>query len=402
MLLKQFTEVLPEINEKIKNSRLEELLHHYKDPVRSIVHQVLERFVQESFEEFMGDRIGNRVIRDSDKKEVIDYKNGYRTVKQAMIDTLILENMKIPRNRAGGFQPEILEAGKRKAGKLAHLALELFVNGVSTRKVRRAFEKAGMKISGLSKSTVSHISKDLMKEYLSWINRPIKEKYKYLQADAVYSKVRKNSKKRIGTLILIGIREDGFKEVLHFTLGTESESNFDEALQSLIRRGLDIDAVELITLDGAKGPINSARSHFGKNRVQRCIIHKQKNILDKCPKNIKDELKAKLQRLWNMTTRLEAEKFLEVIKNEYWNIARNSIECLLVDKEDLFRYFDFDENHRKTIRNTNLIERVIRETRRRTKVMDTLDNEYGVYGILMGVIREQNERWTYKSHWKKS
>jgi len=353
----------------------------------------LERFVQEPFEEFMGDRTGNRVIRDSDKKEVIDYKNGYRTVKQAMIDTLILENMKIPRNRAGGFQPEILEAGKRKAGKLAHLALELFVNGVSTRKVRRAFEKAGMKISGLSK--------DLMKEYLSWIHMPIKEKYKYLQADAVYSKVRKNSKKRIGTLILIGIREDSFKEVLHFTLGTESESNFDEALQSLIRR-LDIDAVELITLYGAKGPINSDRSHFGKNRVQRCIIHKQKNILDKCPKNIKDELKAKLQRLWNMTTRLEAEKFLEVIKNEYWNIARNSIECLLVDKEYLFRYFDFDENHRKTIRNTNLIERVIRETRRRTKVMDTLDNEYGVYGILMGVIREQNERWTYKSHWEKS
>ena len=114
-----------------------------------------------------------------------------------------------------------------------------------------------------------------------------------------------------------------------------------------------------------------------------------------------DELKAKLQRLWNMPTRLEAEKFLEVIKNEYWNIARNSIECLLVDKEDLFRYFDFDENHRKTIRNTNLIERVIRETIRRTKVMDTLDNEYGVYGILMRVIREQNERWTYKSHWKK-
>ena len=70
--------------------------------------------------------------------------------------------------------------------------------------------------------------------------------------------------------------------------------------------------------------------------------------------------------------------------------------------EDLFRYLDFDENHRKTIRNTNLIERVIRETIRRTKVMDTLDNEYGVYGILMGVIREQNKRWTYKSHWKKS
>lgn len=402
MLLEQFKELLPEVNKKTKYYRLEELLDQYKDPVKAIVHQVLERYVQESFEEFMSNRKGLLLPRATDKKEVIDYRNGYRILKQAVIDTLVLENMKIPRNRAGGFHPEILKKAKRRAGKLAELALELFVNGVSTRKVKRSFEKIGMRISGLSKSTVSQISKDLLKEYLVWKNRPITKKYNYLQADGVYVRVRKNSKKRIGTLIIIGIEEDGFKEVLHFTLGTESEFNFDESLQSLIRRGLNIDSVELITLDGSKGPISSARAHFGAKKIQRCVIHKQKNILDKCPKNIKDELKAKLQRLWNMPTRLEAESFLEVLKDEYWDIARNSIECLLADKEDLFRYFSFDEKHRKTIRSTNLIERVIRETRRRTKVMDTLDNEYGVYAILMGVIREQNERWSYKSHWRKS
>lgn len=196
MLLEQFTELLPKVNEKNNYTRLEELIEQYREPVKAIVHQVLERYVQESFEEFMSNRKGLLIPRASDKKEVIDYKNGYRILRQAVIDTLVLENMKIPRNRAGGFHPGILKKGKRRAGKLAELALELFVNGVSTRKVKRTFDKIGMKISGLSRSTVSQISKDLIKEYLVWKNRPITKKYKYLQADAVYIRVRKNSKKR--------------------------------------------------------------------------------------------------------------------------------------------------------------------------------------------------------------
>ncbi len=69
--------------------------------------------------------------------------------------------------------------------------------------------------------------------------------------------------------------------------------------------------------------------------------------------------------------------------------------------DSLFRFFDFPDSHRKSIRTTNLIERVIREVRRRTKVMDSLDSEKGVYGIVMGIVREQNERWARKSHWKK-
>lgn len=401
MLEEQSNTALQEINEKNIYSRFDELVEQYGDVIKATVHRVLEDYIHKSFKEFMGDRIGIEFIRVRDGKKIMDYCNGYRTVKQLTIDTQVLENFKIPRNRVGGFKSDIISRTRRRAGKFAGLALELFVNGVSTRKVRRAFNRAGIKISGLSKSTVSSITKDLLQEYLTWINRPIIHKFKYLQADAVYVKVRKNSKKRVGTLIIIGICEDGYKEVLHFTVGTESETNFDEVLQSLIRRGLDIDSVELITLDGAKGPINSARSHFGENRLQRCLFHKNQNILNKTPKNLRDEFKAKLNRLWNMPTRLEAEEYLKRIKEEYYNIARNAVECLFEDKNDLLRYYSFPENHRKAIRTTNLIERVIREVRRRTKVMDTLDNEYGCYGILMGVVREQNERWSRKSHWKK-
>jgi putative transposase len=389
-------------NQISPDSRLMELIARYEEPVRAIVHRTLEEYVERCFNEFMEGRIGTELPRASDGKLVTEYRNGHRQVKQAIIDTLVLKGFRIPRSRVGGFQPAILNKLKRRAGLFAECARELYVNGVATRKVRRSFEKVGIKISGLSKSTVSEITKDLLKEYIRWINRPIREQYSYLQVDGVYLTVRKSSPRKPGTLMVVGITHDGRKEVLHFTLGTESERHFDEVLQNLIKRGLKTEVVKLVIADGAKGPINSLVSHFGREKLQRCTVHKMRNILDKCPKNLHEELKAKLNRLWNQTSRFEAEQYLSVIAEEYGKVARRSIDCLLEDREDLLRYYGMPSSHWKTVRNTNLIERVIHEVRRRTKVMCTIDSEKGCYGIVMGIVREQNERWNMRSHWRKS
>lgn len=393
-------------HEKIKQneepSRLEIQIQQYEEPIRGIVHHLLERFVQEEFERFVGPRIGQQITRETDGQKVKDYRNGERIVKQLVVDTMVLQNFRIPRNRAGGFRSDVLSRSRRRAGKLGELALEMFVHGLGCRRIRRVFERVGVKISGLSRSSVSRISEDLRKEYQKWINRPITGHFQYLQADAVYIKIRRKKLQKPGTLIIIGIRPDGKKEVLHFTLGTESERCFDEALQSLLYRGLDPAAVALITMDGAPGPLKSAANIFGEKKIQRCTFHKTGNILEKAPLTLREELKAKLQRLWNQSSLLEAERYLEQLLEEYKKLAPNSMDCLREDRNTLLRFLEFPASHRKTIRTTNLIERVIREVRRRTKVMDTLDSEFGAYGILMGVVREQNERWTKKSHWKKN
>jgi putative transposase len=388
-------------NKKTGTSRLDVLVQKYENPIKATVHLMLEEMVESAFQEFMGNRIGELVSRDKDGIAVIDYRNGYRQVKQAVVDTLILSDFQVPRNRAGGFKPMILERGRRKAGAFARMAKELFVNGLSTRKVRRAFESAGMKISGLSRSTVSSILEELQQEYLQWINRPITGAFEYLQADGVYLMKRKGSSIKAGTTIIIGIRSTGEKEVLHFTMGNESERNFDEILQRLISRGFDTKSVKLVTLDGAKGPIASITQHFGGDKLQRCVIHKTRNVIEKTPLALRDELKAKLGRLWNQPSLLDAQEFLKKIKEEYSSKAQKAIDCLMEDEDSLLRFYNFTESHRKTIRNTNLIERVIRETRRRTKVIDRIDNEFTCYRILMGAVREQNVRWAHKSHWRK-
>ena len=400
MLAYKLADHVEDGNTKTETSRFQTLVQQYENPIKATVHLMLEEMVEAAFQEFMGNRIGKSVIRGKDGKEVIDYRNGYRQVKQAVVDTLILSDFQVPRNRAGGFKPMILEQGRRKAGAFAHLAKELFVNGLSTRKIRRAFERAGMTISGLSRSTVSSILEELQQEYLQWINRPITGTFDYLQADGVYLVKRKGASIKAGTTIIIGIRSTGEKEVLHFTMGNESERNFDEILQRLISRGLDTKAVKLVTIDGAKGPIASITQHFGEEKLQRCVIHKTRNIIEKTPLALRDELKAKLGRLWNQPSLLDAQEFLKQIKEEYSAKAKKAMDCLAEDEDSLLRFYNFTETHRKTIRNTNLIEMVIRETRRRTKVIDRIDNEFTCYRILMGVIREQNVRWAHKSHWR--
>lgn len=386
--------------DKKNNGELERLIQQYKDPVKAMVHGFLERCVEESFEEFMGPRIGEYFVNRKGNKTQ-DYRNGYREVGQLMVDTMALNDFKVPRNRTGGFESEITKQGKRRAGKLADLAKEMFINGISTRKVRRSFERSALKISGLSKSTVSRICKDLMQEYLRWANRKITNQFAYLQADTVYIKLRGKIANKTGTIMIIGITEDGQKEVLHFTLGTESESNFDELLQSLARRGLDLSAVRLITIDGAKGPIKSCISNFGTDKLQRCTVHKTWNIIQKTPSVLRPEMKAKLNRLWNQSSIVEARQFAERMFCDYADTASKAMVCLKADLDDLLRFYHFPATHRQTIRSTNLIERVNREVRRRTKVMDTLEDEFSCYRILMGTVREQNHRWENKSHWRR-
>lgn len=396
----QFIQQRDFCKEFFTQNRFEEVMQRYEDPMKALVHRALEAYIEEAFKEFIGEKIGKPVIRASDGAVIKEYRNGYRYIKHSMIGTLMLNDIRVPRNRAGGFQPDILVRMRKQVGKIALLITSLYINGISTRKIRRSLEKAGIRLKGVSRSTVSRVVSQLVKEYIEWINRPITRKFIYIQVDTVYISLRKWWYGRVGVMIAIGIDEEGHKEVLYFRIGTEKTIQSDKVFQNLIERGLDVNAVQLVTTDGAKGPIHSIMTLFGEEKLQRCTVHKTENVLKKCPKSLRLEVKAKLQRLWNCETYLEAEQYLETLHTEFSAKAPRAIQCLMEDKEYLFRYLSFPVCHRKTIRNTNLIERVIREVRRRTKVMDNvIDNEYSLYALMTGIFQEQNERWKLKSHW---
>lgn len=148
------------------SSRYEEIVRQYEDPIKAMVHRALEVYIEEAFEEFIGGKIGTYVTRSIDGKEVKEYRNGYRYIKHGLIETLTLEQIRVPRNRAGGFRPGILNRMQEHIYKVALLASSLYINGLSTRKIGRSLDKAGIKLRGLSKSNVSRRVKNLVEEYI--------------------------------------------------------------------------------------------------------------------------------------------------------------------------------------------------------------------------------------------
>ena len=171
-------------------SRYEEIVQQYEDPIRAMVHRTLEVYIEKAFEEFIGGNIGKYVNRARDGKKVKEYRNGYRYMKHCSIGMLPLTGIRIPRNRAGGFKPEILRHIREHIGKIAVLVSSLYINGLSTRKIRRSLERAGITLPGVSKSSVSRAVKQLVQEYIAWINRSISFHYDNLwwrEITTVYS-----------------------------------------------------------------------------------------------------------------------------------------------------------------------------------------------------------------------
>jgi len=376
-------------------------LEKYREPVRAAVHFGIQCMIFEEFENFMEDRIGMDFIRGD--KIIKDYRNGYRTRESISTSVGPLEDLRIPRNRLGGFVPAAIPRKKRVYDQMAELVTSLFINGVATRGIRRAFQRVYNKcLPGISNERVSNITRSLIEDYNKWIKRPIQKEFTFLIADAIYLSLKRGTKSREALLSVIGITDEGQKEFLFFQFGgTEKSTSYDEIFLNLKNRGLNFKNVKNITIDGSPGLISSAISHFGEKKVQRCTVHKTENILDKVSDEYKAEVKGFLNRIWNSQSKSEAIRKIKDFAETYSEKFPGAVACLIQDKDSLLRYYNFPSYTWKSVRNTNLIERSFKEVRRRTKPMDILSSEDGALKIIFGIVENINVRWERKSHWKK-
>lgn len=384
-------EVVQQETRKTKYRSLVELLDQYQDPIRAIAHQSLERFVEEEIEAF----IANKGIEG-------DKRNGYRIRKEIFTECGPFRDIQIPRNRAGGFVSRILPRFKRRAKKIRSMISALFIEGMGTRRIRRALGRVWGKVGNLSAATVSRITQDLVGDYTRWINRPIEKTFEYVLFDGVGYRIRRTRMSHEIALVALGITNKGEKEILDFTMVTrEKEVTYDELIRRMLKRGLDPKKVKLALGDGNGGLAKSARNVFGEKKFQRCTVHKTRNVMDVTPKAYRAELKAKLDRMFNAESRLDAQEQYKAFIEEYRPSFPNAVASLEEGGEDLFRYYDFPARHWKTIRNTNLIERTFKEIRRRTKPMENLNDEFNGLKVIYGITTITNESWAGRSHWKK-
>ena len=317
------------------------------------------------------------------------YANGFKpkTVATRIGDV----EFAVPQARGVAFYPTFLEKGMRSEQALNLALAEMYVQGVSTRKVNAILQRlCGCQVSS---QQVSRCAQELSGQVEAWRGRPLGA-YKYLMFDAIYEKVRINGHvQACAVLICIGINEDGHREILGVSAKvSEAEIHWREFFQSLLSRGLC--GVEYIVSDAHAGLQAALHAVFPSVPWQRCQFHFIQNALAYCGNDAdRIELVADLRSLFNSQSIAEAKTKLKEIVEKYQSRLPKLAEFLEAHCEECFTVFALPAAHRVRMRTSNPLERLNKEIRRRTKVVGVFPTEASLLLLVSAVLNEISDQW---------
>jgi transposase-like protein len=302
----------------------------------------------------------------------------------------IVEDLSVPRTR-NGFHTELFERYQRRQTELDETICEMFVQGVSTAQVGNVIEA----LSGVhpSPSTVSRVFHSLEEEFEGWKKRQLKARYLYAFADGTYfTVIYAQEGCKMPILAVVGIDEDGRREVLAFSVGErENQNAWEDLLDDLKARG--VETVDLWVTDGNKAMLNAIQAKFPSSDRQRCIKHKMENVLGYIPEKHHDQVRPELKAIFYQPNRETADQEAAAFITRYEKIYPSAIECLKRDWEACLRFYDYTEKHWRFIRTTNIIERLFGEVKKRShKMSAAFRNENSCLLMFYAVIRSLNLR----------
>ena len=359
-----------------------------QEQLREIARITIINTIQEEFNQFVGaapyQRSGGRA----------DYRNGTR-YRDFETRFGIIKDIPIPRARHDNFITKLFAKWLRRENKITRAIADMFIHGISTRKVKKITKAIWGK--DYSAATASRCNQVLQEDYIKWMNRPISKKICYLFLDGINLKLRRHWISKESLLCAIGISEDGTKEFLGFILGgRESTQSWEALVLMLLQRGLSPDHLKLITADGNAGLLRALKTLLPKVPVQRCIVHKIRNIVGKCPWKLRGIVPAEAKQIFYATSKDEALNIFYAFKEKYDTTLPQIVECMEKDLTELLTFYQFPYKHWVKIRSTNVIERAFKEFRRRIKIMETFPNEQSCLRIMFSLAKLLNENWEYK------
>jgi len=348
-----------------------------------LVESVVQRVMEEELTAFLGAEAYERTDGRA------GYRNGYKPRHlKTRVGTL---ELMVPKDREGRFSTVLFERYQRSEKALLLAVAEMYVQGVSTRKVRHITEiLCGLEIS---KTQVSELAKGLDAEIEIWRSRRLEKVYPYLIVDARYEKVRQGPHVvSCGVLIVVGIGEDGYREILGtYTAHTENDTTWAEAFKDLEERGLR--GVRFVVSDDHKGLRAAIERHFAGALWQRCQVHFLRNVLGHVSKKDRKCVVDLMRAITNAATLDEARKQLlatvTALEERYPKVA----ELLDEHGEEMLAVYQLPESHRKKMRTTNMIERENQELKRRTRVVRIFPNEASCLRLVTARAMETSEEW---------
>ena len=305
--------------------------------------------------------------------------------------------LKVPRDRKGEFATQVIPRSKQYEDELRRDLCVMFLGGMSTRTLSMMSQRLiGRSISA---SEISKASKALVEAVEKWRERDLSEEsFKYIFVDGVTFPMRiDGSIERVPVLVAIGVRESGQRMVLGLQAGDkESAPNWREFFKDLKRRGLNAGKVLLGVMDGLPGLERVFKEEFPEAKVQRCQIHVARNVLAKVPRKLKKLIADEVRSIFYASSRDKALEFFHQFKTKWEGQLPSAVKCLENSLQACLTYLDFPEEEWVCLRTTNVVERINKEFKRRTKPMEILAGERSCYTLLAFVCLKMEVQWRSK------
>lgn len=368
----------------IDDEKIQDLLQSDRG-MAALLEPILNQLLQAEMSEHLRAEPGERT----------DQRRGWRngSYKRRLTTRVGRLELEVPRDREGTFQTSLFERYQRSEKALVLALMQMVVQGVSTRRVK----KITTKLCGreFSKSTVSRLSEGLDEQVTAWAERPLESRsYPFLVLDAMQVKVRRQGAVRSTTVLLaVGINEAGYRELLGLEVAFgETGEAWRRFIRGLKDRGLS--GVEVATSDAHKGLRQALEAAFPGLIWQRCQAHFRRNVMDRTPAGLRDQMHELLDRILTAPSPERAREAVGEACAELEGQADKALEVLETGWEEATAVLALPPKYRRRLRTTNMLERFIEEIRRREKVIRIFPNQDSAYRLIGALCAEQHEEWS--------
>lgn len=364
--------------------------------------RVVRRLLESAMEEELLERLRAGRYRRTELRR--GYRNGYR-YRSLLTELGLVSHLRVPRDRGGSYQPTVLPRYQRRQAQVNQLIREVFLAGVSTRRVGEVL--APVLGEAPSPQTVSAVARSRDGEVRRFHTRTLPDHYCYLLLDGITLKVKGASgvKKRL-VLCAYAVTPEGEREMIAFRQApAESEAQWEAFLRDLYERGLEGKALALVVTDGNPGLHRALDTVYPYVTRQRCWGHKLRNVAAKLPKRVQESCLKGAKAIYQAPNRRQALAHFRQWAQQwrpspqrvaFGDSQPRAVSCLEADLEELLSFLKCPQGHWRKVRTTNAIERAFREVRRRTRPMSCFQNPASVDRIIYGVINHLNSTWREK------
>lgn len=359
------------------------LLAESEDLIREVVQATLQQILECEMEEAIGARKGERT------EDRLSHRSGY--YDRSFVTRVGKVELRIPQDRNGLFRTELFERYQRSEKALFAALTEMYIQGVSTRKVKAITEE--LCGHSFSASSISEITKKLDDQLEAFATRRLEEEYPYLILDARYERIRENG--TIGNravLIAIGINKDGRRCILGVELAPrESRNSWTQFLMGLRQRGLH--GVEFVVSDDHAGLKAAIREVLTDAAWQRCYVHFLRNALDYLPRRGDHDCLQELRWIFSRRDLEEARRDLSAWINKWESKYSKLCDWVEQNIDETLTYYRLPAEHHKHMKSTNMLERLNEEIKRRTHIVRIFPNEASCLRLVRALAVETHENW---------